>query len=255
MAVEPSWTRPVAPQSFVGNHYEVGSGELTSFLIVPSQGNIGINCTLAENAPMIRRNVEALGVHFNDIKILLISHAHSDHRGGSARVKRLTGSQFYALDADVPVVESGGKADFLSGEDPTLYFAPSLVDRLLHDNDTVTSGDRTLTAHLSAGHTRGTETWAFDEKDSVRTVHVVIVGGPNVNVDSNLVGDLAYPNVTTGFERGFDKLRLPLAVLLGALSTFRTKDAGLLWWNRDEQAARPEHLVLQLPSEFSPPLV
>jgi metallo-beta-lactamase class B len=101
------------------------------------QGNIRINSTLAENVPMISRNVEALGFHFNDIKILLISHAHSDHCDGSARVKRLTGAQFYAMDADVPVVESGGKADVLDGEDPTLYFAPSLVDRLLRDNDTV----------------------------------------------------------------------------------------------------------------------
>jgi hypothetical protein len=28
-----------------------------------------------------------------------------------------------------------------------------------------------------------------------------------------------------------------------------------LWWNRDQQAASPEHLVLHLPAKLSPPLV
>jgi metallo-beta-lactamase class B len=221
MAVEPSWTRPVAPERIVGNLYYVGSEELASFLIVTPQGNILINSTLAENVPMIRRNVEALGFHFSDIKILLISHAHSDHCGGSARVKRLTGAQYEVMDADVPVVESGGKADFLYGDNHALYFEPSLVDRILHDNDTVTLGEMTLTAHLTAGHTRGTTTWTFDERDGERTVHVVIVGGPNVNEGSKLVGDSVYPNITADFQHGFDVLKgLPCDVFLGAHGSF-----------------------------------
>lgn len=221
MAVEPSWTRPVAPERIVGNLYYVGSEELASFLIVTPQGNILINSTLAENVPMIRRNVEALGFHFSDIKILLISHAHSDHCGGSARVKRLTGAQYDVMDADVPVVESGGKADFLYGENHAFYFEPSLVDRILHDKDTVTLGEMTLTAHLTAGHTRGTTTWTFDERDGERTVHVVIVGGPNVNEGSKLVGDSVYPNITADFQHGFDVLKgLPCDVFLGAHGSF-----------------------------------
>ena len=62
IAVEPSWTRPVAPQRLVGNLYYVGSEELASFPIATPQGNMRIISTLAENLPMIRRNVEAPGL-------------------------------------------------------------------------------------------------------------------------------------------------------------------------------------------------
>jgi hypothetical protein len=45
----------------VGNLYDVGSEQHASFFIVPSQGDIGINCMKTENEPMFMRNVEALG--------------------------------------------------------------------------------------------------------------------------------------------------------------------------------------------------
>ena len=64
---------------------------------------------------MIRASVEKLGFKFSDIKILLISHAHWDHDAGSAMIKQLTGAKYMVMDADVPVVESGGKTDFQYG--------------------------------------------------------------------------------------------------------------------------------------------
>jgi hypothetical protein len=42
MAVEPSWTRPVAPQRIVGNLYYVGSEELVSFLVLFMRGARGV---------------------------------------------------------------------------------------------------------------------------------------------------------------------------------------------------------------------
>ncbi len=44
-----------------------------------------------------------------------------------------------------------------------------------------------LTAHLTAGHTKGTTTWTLDEPEAGRTLHVVIVGSPNVNPGYKLV--------------------------------------------------------------------
>ena len=67
------------------------------------------------------------------------------------------------MDADVPVVESGGK-DRLSirrGE-YSMRFPPAHVDRVLHDGDTVRLGGTVLTAHLTAGHTKGTTTWTIE---------------------------------------------------------------------------------------------
>jgi metallo-beta-lactamase class B len=216
-SIDPAWTTPVTPHRIAGNLFYVGTEDLAAYLIVTSQGEILINSTLVSNVPQIRKNVEKLGYSFDKIKILLISHAHYDHCAGSALVKRLTGAKYYVMDADVSAVESGGKTDYQYGRDRTMYFPPTKVDRILHDGDTVKLGEMVLTAHLTAGHTRGTTTWTFDEKDEGRLLHVVIVGGPNLNARVVLVGNKIYPQIASDYQHGFDVLKaLPCDVFLGA---------------------------------------
>jgi metallo-beta-lactamase class B len=220
-AVDPAWTRPIPAFRIAGNLYYVGSEDLAAYLIVTPKGNILINSTLAANVPLIRKNVQALGFRFGDIKILLINHAHYDHCGGSARIKQLTGAKYFVMDGDAAVVESGGRADYQYGRDPTMYFAPTKVDRVLHDGDTVKLGGTVLTAHLTAGHTRGTTTWTFDEVDEGKLLHVVIVGGPNLNPRTKLVGNRAYPQIASDFEHGFAELKsLPCDLFLGAHGSY-----------------------------------
>ena len=193
-----SWTRPFPPFRIAGNLYYVGSEDLAAYLIVTPQGNILINSNLASSPALIRKSIETLGFKFSDTKILLISHAHYDHCAGSAEIKRLTGTKYYVMDADVPVVESGGASDFHYAADNSMHFEPTHVDRVLHDGDTVSLGGTTLTAHLTAGHTKGTTTWTLDETENGRTLHVVIVGSPNVNPGYKLVNNTTYPQIADG---------------------------------------------------------
>jgi metallo-beta-lactamase class B len=161
--------------------------------------------------------VEQLGFRFSDIKILLINHAHYDHCAGSAGVKQLTGAKYFVMDADVPVVESGGKLDFQYGADKEMQFPPTKVDSVLHDGQAVRLGGAVLVAHLTPGHTRGTTTWTMDEAEGGRTLHVVIVGSPNVNPGYKLVGNKAYPQIAEDYRHGFQVLKnLPCDIFLGA---------------------------------------
>jgi metallo-beta-lactamase class B len=220
-AQSPSWTKPFPPFRIAGSLYYVGSEELASYLVVTPQGDILINSGTGKNVSLIQKSVEQLGFRFSDIKILLISHAHYDHCGGSARVKQLTGARYMVMDADVPVVESGGKADFQYGADPAMLFPATRVDRVLHDGDTVRLGDAVLTARLTAGHTRGTTTWTMDETEGGRTLHAVIVGSPNVNPGYKLVGNTAYPQIADDFYHGFQVLKsLPCDLFLGAHGSY-----------------------------------
>src|SRR6185437_7810514 len=114
----PDWTEPFPPFRIASNLYYVGSKGLANYLITTPQGHILINSDLEANVPLIRASVESLGFKFKDIKILLISHGHWDHDGGSALIKELKGAKYMVMDADVPVVESGGKSDFQYGNDP-----------------------------------------------------------------------------------------------------------------------------------------
>ena len=213
----PTWVKPFPPFRIAGNLYYVGSQDLAAYLITTPHGNILINSNLVSSPRQIKKAVESLGFKFSDTKILLISHGHFDHCAGSAEIKRLTGAKYYVMDGDVSVVQSGGHTDFHYGSDKSMWFPPAKVDRILKDGDTVSVGGTTLTAHLTAGHTKGTTTWTLDEQENGRTLHVVIVGSPNVNPGYKLVNNKTYPRIAADYRHGFAVLKgLPCDVFLGA---------------------------------------
>jgi metallo-beta-lactamase class B len=213
----PEWSEPFPPHRMIGNIYYVGSRGLASYLITTPAGHILINSNLKTSIPLIRESVEKLGFHFNDIKILLISHAHFDHDAGSAEILKLTGAKYMVMDADVGVVESGGKTDFQYGDDATLLYPAAKVDRVLHDGDEVKLGDTVLIAHKTAGHTRGCTTWSLKVNDAGKTYDVVIVGSPNVNPGYKLVNNALYPEIADDYVHDFRVLKsLPCDVFLGA---------------------------------------
>ncbi len=216
-AVDPDWTQPLPPFRIAGNLYYVGSRDLASYLITTPAGHILINANLQSSPPQIRHSVETLGFRFKDIKVLLIGQGHFDHAAGSAEMIRLTGAKYEVMDADVPVVEAGGRNDFALGNQREYWFPPAHVARVLHDGDTVSLGGTVLTAHKTAGHTRGATAWTMDVSQAGRTLHVVIVGGSGILDSYRLVGRPSYPGIEDDFRRSFQTLAaLPCDIFLGA---------------------------------------
>jgi metallo-beta-lactamase class B len=208
---------PFPAHHVISNLYFVGSKGLGIYLVTTARGHILINAGVEDSVPMIRQSVEKLGFRFRDVKILLISHAHFDHDAGAARIKQLTGAKYEVMDADVPVVESGGKDDFFYGHIPGMLYPAAKVDRVLHDGDTVSLGGSVLTAHLTPGHTKGCTTWTMKVQETGKSHDVVIVGSPNVNEGYKLVDNTAYPRIASDYEKMFVILRsLPCDVFLGA---------------------------------------
>src|SRR5262249_2073855 len=140
---------------------------------------------------------------------------------GSAAIKSQTGARYMVMDADVPVVESGGKSDFQYGSRPGSLYPVTKVDRVLHDGDEVKLGDAILVAHLTPGHTKGCTTWTMKAKEGAKTYNVVIVGSPNVNPGYKLVGNTLYPGIAEDYERTFRVLKsLPCDYFLGAHGSY-----------------------------------
>ena len=212
------WTTPLTPFRIAEGLYYVGSKDLASYLVVTPQGNILINSSLESSPALIRRSVEQLGFKYGDIKILLISHSHSDHDAGSAAIIKATGAKYMVMDGDVPVVESGGAQDFAY---PTGLYPKAKVDRVLHDGDEVRLGSAVLVAHKTAGHTRGCTTWTMKAKQRSKTLDVVIVGSWNVNPGFRLVDKpgqpASYPGIADDYRHTFALLKkLPCDIFLGA---------------------------------------
>ena len=216
----------VPPFRIVGNLYYVGSQDLAAYLVVTPQGNILINSNLDSSPTQIKASIEQLGFRFSDTKILLISHGHFDHAGGSARMKQMTGARYMVMDADVPVVQSGGRDDFALGRDPQYRFPPAKVDRVLHDGDEVQLGGTVLVAHKTAGHTRGCTTWTMQVAQDDRTFNVVIIGSTSVLGSYRLAGTDSYPGIAADYKKTFATLKaLPCDVFLASHgSMFGLKD-------------------------------
>jgi len=211
------WTEPFPPFRIAGNLYYVGSKGLASYLITTPKGDILINSDLEASVPLLQDSITKLGFKITDVKVLLISHAHWDHDAGSAAIKKLTGASYMVMDADVPVVESGGKTDFQYNSKPEWLYPPTKVDRVLHDGDEVKLGGTTLVAHLTPGHTRGCTTWTMKVSDGGKQLDAVIIGSPNVNPGYKLVGNQLYPTIADDYRRMFKVLgELHCDLFLGA---------------------------------------
>ncbi|MBI3210392.1 MAG: subclass B3 metallo-beta-lactamase [Candidatus Solibacter usitatus] len=211
------WDDPYPPHRIAGNLYYVGSKGLSTYLITSSKGHILINSSFDRTLPIIRNGVEKLGFKFNDVKILLTSHAHSDHVAGNAQIKELTGAAVYVMQGDEKVVASGGQGQYRY----PASWKPCKVDKVLKDGEKVTLGEAELTAVLTPGHTRGCTTWTMKVKEGAKTYDVVIIGSPNVNPGYQLVGNTAYPEIADDFAKTFRILKgLPCDIFLGAHGSY-----------------------------------
>lgn len=215
-----SWNQPVEPYRIIGNVHYVGASDIASFLITTPEGHIILDAGFEETVPIIRDNVKKLGFKIEDVKTLIIGHAHFDHVGGLADLKALTGAKLAVSEADAALLASGGKDDYLFTSE-TFLFKPVQADRLLKDGDTVTLGGTTLTAHLTPGHTKGNTTWTMKVKEGNETYSLVVLGSPTINPGTVLKGMPNYPNVGEDYAKTFRILKsLPCDVFLATHASF-----------------------------------
>ncbi len=210
-----SWNQPVQPFRIIGNIYYVGASDITSYLIVTPAGDILLDGGLVETAPQIEANIKKLGFRLADVKVLLSSHAHYDHAGGLAELKRATGATFYASTDDAGELASGGREGTIGP------FPPVKPDHLLHDGSGVMLGGMALTAHVTAGHTKGCTTWTTMVSEGGKSYHVVFVCSTSVLPGIKLLNNPNYPTIASDYENSFRVLRsLPCDVFLASHGSF-----------------------------------
>jgi len=209
------WSRPVEPFRIIGNIYYVGGADLTSYLIETPRGLILLDGGSASLAPTIQKNIEQLGFKVADIRILLNSHAHTDHAGGLMYFKRLSGARMIASEGDRPLLERWAR-------DPQFGGRPAVVvDQIIHDGELVELGGITLREVLTPGHTHGCTTWTMTANEGGRKYDVVFFCSTSVLSGYRLVNNKAYPNIVSDYEHSFARLKqLPCDVFLGAHGTF-----------------------------------
>ncbi|HEX9761319.1 MAG TPA: subclass B3 metallo-beta-lactamase [Candidatus Acidoferrales bacterium] len=199
--------QPAEPFRIAGNFYYVGANDIAAFLITGPQGHVVLDGGYPSTAPMIMASIAKLGFDIKDVKVLLNSEPHPDHAGGLGVLQQASGAELWASEASADSIAAGGDdPDILLPVRALLWmrvlgYPPARVDRRFQDGDTIRVGPIALTAHITAGHTRGCTSWSFPVRDGDRVLNVVSVCGPGV------LGMLRYPEQEADRARSLRVLR------------------------------------------------
>lgn len=204
---------PAEAFRIAGNFYYVGASDIAAFLITSDEGHVVLDGGYPSTAPMIMASIARLGFRIEDVKVLLNSEPHPDHAGGLGVLQQASGAELWASEPSAPVIATGGDDPDLILPMRALIWAGILgypatrVDRRFKDGETVRVGSIALTAHVTAGHTRGCTTWSFPVRDGDRILNVVSV------CDTGVLALSRYPEQTADRERSLRVLRsLPIDI-------------------------------------------
>jgi metallo-beta-lactamase class B len=152
----------VEPFRIVGDTWYAGVRGHGVYVIRTSEGVIMIDNGWGDTATKVEASLTKLGISLTDIKIMLLTENHGDHAGATAYFKAKSGAQLFVMEGDVDGLQNR----------PT---NPIKVDRVLRDRDTVTLGGKTLTAYHIPGHSAGSTTWYWQEREGGQTYNVASV--------------------------------------------------------------------------------
>ena len=206
------------PYKIIDNTYSVGSPTVSVYLIKTDKGLILLDVGYAEDAAQVEKNIQALGFKLKDVKILLENHAHRDHVGGLAKLKADTGATMIASEGDRYALENG----VFPGSESDLHtrFPPVKVDRVVKDGEIIELGGLKLTAHITAGHTKGSTSWSWPVKDADGTSHIAL-DFCGATVSRNSLVPEQYPGIVADYRHTFATAKsLPGDVFLAPHSEF-----------------------------------
>lgn len=179
-------------------------GHVRSFLIDDGQGLTLIDTLLDQQGSLVLAEIAQMGKKPQDLKRIILTHAHQSHMGGLAGLKAATGARVYSHDWEAPILEGKKKVQvppttsFIPRRPIQIYFIqvafvlglkmppPCQVDENLKDGDQVGP----LTVMHVPGHTPGSLAFYWPEKkaliagDIVTTWPEVALGWPPITLDN-----------------------------------------------------------------------
>jgi glyoxylase-like metal-dependent hydrolase (beta-lactamase superfamily II) len=105
--------------------YQIGLGFVNAF-IIEDNGLTLIDTGLNNNQEKIFTAIKNSGRNPNDIKRIILTHAHSDHAGSAAAIKTNLNIPVLAHQADAPLMQQG-----LAGRQP-MHLTPGALNWLIY---------------------------------------------------------------------------------------------------------------------------
>ena len=211
-----SWRTPVEPLRISEHVWQIGAQEITALLIKTPEGAVLIDGGMPQMADALLQNMRKLGVgpgQASPLRYILHSHAHADHAGPLAAIKRATGAVLVSNAESAVMLARGGSHDIHFGDD--ISYPPVQADRLVQDGEQITLGGLSFTVWFTPGHTPGSMSWTWtdDTQDGkpVRIAYADSLTAPGYK----LVGNPGYPQIRRDYAHSIDVVRhLPCDLLL-----------------------------------------
>ena len=195
------WIEPAEPVKIVGPIHYVGTKGLAAYLITTPKGHILLDGGMPMSARDFEASIRKLGFKPEEIRLLLITHAHIDHAGTIAHFKTLSNAEVVVMDREFELLATGGKTDFRYGDQPAFRFPAVTADRKIKDGEAVSLGNVKMIARLGAGHTKGATTWVTKVEDGGKSYEVVFPCCTSINTGYRLVADPSYPGIADDYAR------------------------------------------------------
>ena len=96
-------------------------GIVNAHLISSETGCILVDAGIPGSERKIAKVLAQRGLSFRDIKLIIVTHAHTDHAGSAARLRQLSGA---------PILAHKDDADFYSRKEPMTFCPTGRVGRL-----------------------------------------------------------------------------------------------------------------------------
>ena len=168
------------PAKVFDNLYFVGGKVHSAWALTTKDGIILFDTIYPYNSEeLILGGMKKLGLDPQNIKYLLVSHAHGDHIGGAEMLQTRYGK------SGMRVVMGGLDWDLVE-KYPNRYksMAPKR-DIVATDGMKITLGESTVTVTLTPGHTPSTLSYTFTVLDRGKPVNVAYSGGTAFNFVNN----------------------------------------------------------------------
>jgi metallo-beta-lactamase class B len=174
------WEFRAEPFRIAGGLYYVGNTNVSSHLIDTGDGLVLFDTAYPQTVYLLLESIRRLGFDPDDIRLIIHSHAHYDHFGGTRAVVELTGAKTAMGEADVPVTRD--RRELSWGKEYGIEFREVFdVDIPLTDGQKLEQGNVTLECVGVPGHTPGSMSYFFEVEEDGKRLRVGNHGGPGLN--------------------------------------------------------------------------
>lgn len=154
--------------------HNIPMGMARAYLIESQAGLVLVDAGLPHREQSVLRRMRALGR--DDLRLIFITHAHLDHYGSAAALRRLTGAPIAIHHADGDAMAGGktllgsvrGRGMLVRALLPLfesyLRPEPTMADLLLNDGDNLCAYGLPAVALHSPGHTPGSSCLLVEER-------------------------------------------------------------------------------------------